>query len=1132
LAQTYFSTHRAALLASVAGLAIAGVSWDARAQTAFTNVAVLTNTVSFFTLNLGDSLTNTAAGSLTITPAGTQPAVVTGANGAAFILNQGTIQSQQDPGGIAISIVTLTSLGTITNSGTGLIQTNGVSGVGIAVAGGLTTLLNSANILASGASGSGVKVVSGGSVGALNNAIGGSIVSSGSLGTGVLVTGGTISTLTNNGSIVASGPGGTAVAVGQALFSGTVGTITNGTTGLIAATGVKGVGLDVETAVGFIDNSGSISGGSAAGGTAINLGTASVVTSLTNESTGTISADGSVGVAVNIAGNMAMLLNLGQIVASGAGGSGVNVVSGASVGTITNTGGTIQATGSLGTAVGLGGTVTALNNTGLIQSTGSNGTGVAVMGLVTNLNNAGTIQSTGAGGMGVTVASTALLQSLTNTATGTISANGSLGTAVGIAGILTNMVNNGQIQANGASGTGVNVAASANMGQLTNNAGGTIVAGGTGVTVVGALGTITNGGLIQGGPANGSGTAINSSASTAGLTVANTGSIVGAVVTGSNSTVNLNAGTVTGNIAGNEINNVVNFNGGTVSAGFTISTVSAVNINTGAITVNPTTGVSIVDVTAFNIASGATVNLAGGTIGISELADPGVLNNGVINLGSGVASITGNYSQGATGQLQIIVTNTGAGSLNVGGSATISSTGTAFALHFTGLSGPSSFVALTATGGVTASLALTASSDSVNPYFDFPTVSQTPTTLIVNFPAPTVPQLNNLYGTVTAGATGGLTSSGGLNQIAAIGGVQGLLDSLLIGNDRANLTNVFVALRTMTQAQQVQFFSQVQPSQIGAAIALLSSALTNNGGLMTSIGDRVYAMRDTSGMAAGDGVGRGFTVWAKPYGETLTQDRKEGVDGFRASMYGLAAGADTLIRPDIRLGGAVSLSNADINFNGLQSGNTASDLLFQAGVYGSYFSGNFFVDGVAAFGLHWFDTKENISAFGSQRKSEFSGVQFSTKLTAGYDWHMASGMIVTPSATFQEIHVDADAHQTTGAGVFNLNVSDQHIDVTQLKLGGRVAYPMSQPNGWSFTPEVHAFYVRNLTLSRVQSTAAFTSGGAFTVSGPQRDPDLADFGIGLTIAQKGPFALSAVYDYTFGQTSSDNQFYLRVKTEF
>ena len=141
-------------------------------------------------------------------------------------------------------------------------------------------------------------------------------------------------------------------------------------------------------------------------------------------------------------------------------------------------------------------------------------------------------------------------------------------------------------------------------------------------------------------------------------------------------------------------------------------------------------------------------------------------------------------------------------------------------------------------------------------------------------------------------------------------------------------------------------------------------------------------------------------------------------------------------------------------------------------------------------------------------------------------------MVITPNLTFQQIHLDVDSHATSGAGLFNLNVANQSLDVTQIKLGGRVAYPMARPSGWTFSPEVHGYYVRNLNISRVTTSAAFPQGGAFTVSGPQRDADLADFGVGLTIAQKGPFALSAVYDYTFGQTSIDNTFFLRVKTQF
>ena len=69
------------------------------------------------------------------------------------------------------------------------------------------------------------------------------------------------------------------------------------------------------------------------------------------------------------------------------------------------------------------------------------------------------------------------------------------------------------------------------------------------------------------------------------------------------------------------------------------------------------------------------------------------------------------------------------------------------------------------------------------------------------------------------------------------------------------------------------------------------------------------------------------------------------------------------------------------------------------------------------------------------------------------------------------------------------------------------------------------YKVRNVISERVEAMKVL-------LPNLESDPDLADLGLGLTIAQKGPFALSAVYDYTFGQTSFDNQFFLRLKTEF
>jgi len=285
------------------------------------------------------------------------------------------------------------------------------------------------------------------------------------------------------------------------------------------------------------------------------------------------------------------------------------------------------------------------------------------------------------------------------------------------------------------------------------------------------------------------------------------------------------------------------------------------------------------------------------------------------------------------------------------------------------------------------------------------------------------------------------------------------------------------------------------------------------------------------GMSAGDEPGRGFTVWAKPFIGGFTQGVKEGVSGFTATTYGAAIGADTLVRPDLRLGAAILLSESDISFSGPLAGNKNTALSVQAGVYGTWFMNDFFIDGVIAAGVNRYNTKENITAFGATRNADFGGTQYSAKIAAGYDWR-TNGVIMTPSIALQELHLDIDRHSTSGGGLFDMNVAGQSVDITQLKLGSRFAYPIERAEGWTFTPELHGYYVRNLNTSRIVTSTTFLAGGSFINTSPARDTDIADLGLGLTIAQKGPFALSAVYDYSFGQTTKDSTFYLRVKSDF
>ena len=373
---------------------------------------------------------------------------------------------------------------------------------------------------------------------------------------------------------------------------------------------------------------------------------------------------------------------------------------------------------------------------------------------------------------------------------------------------------------------------------------------------------------------------------------------------------------------------------------------------------------------------------------------------------------------------------------------------------------------------------------------------------------------------------GDLGGRGLANAQEAVGGL-----ATLLANDPFFGIPTLNVLIPLTPSQKTQFFSQVQPSMIGSAQALTSGVLNANGGFFGAVDGRLLTARQTDGLSAGDDVGRGYTVWAMPYGDVATQRMSDGVGGYTASSYGVAIGGDSLVRPDLRIGAAVALSNTDIAFSDSLAGNKSHVLTTQAGVYGTWYVGHLFVDGAAAVGYSWYNASEDISAFGSIRSSGYTGTQVSAKVSAGYDFQI-HGVQITPSVGVQEVHLNIAPYTTSGGGSFDLSVAGQSIDVTQMKIGSRFAYPMSQGNGWSFTPDVHGYYVRNLNTTRISTSASFLGGGSFTVTAPARDPDIAVLGVGLTVTRNGPFVVSALYDYAFGRTTSDNKFFLRAKREF
>ncbi len=1070
--------YRSLLLASVAVLAISG---RASGQTISTSVPGPVN------VTVGTPLIVTGSGS--ILSSGGNDAVVAGVVSPS-LSNSGLIQASG--GGVALRLTTGGSLNLVTNAGTISETAGGLSQIGLWIdTGGTIGVLNNLDTGSIETAG-GVALSVVGQLGTLSNSgIIGSQTGSGQIGI-VLESGATVTSIANNagGQILAGAASGRAVVVYNS-----VGTITNADGGTIAATGSNSFGVFLSGgSVASMTNAGVMQANGSYGA-GIGLLSSSTIGSLSNA--GTIQANGYQGYGINMrASAITSLTNTGTIQANGEFGAGIRLQSSSTIGSLSNAG-TIQANGYGGAGIRLqSSTIGSLSNAGTIQANGNQGVGIYMRGsTITALSNTGLIQAGGIFGAGIKLLSSSTIGTLTNS--GTIQAKGFHAAGIDIGGgTIGSVVNSGAILATDPGGTAIRVSGGT-LASIVNNAGGIIQGGSFSIDNAGGVGP---------------------------LAIVNAGQIVGDIRFGSQAdslTIN-GGGTVAGNILGQGGSGAsVIFNTGVPYVlGNTINNVDNIAVQSGTLAIQQFGSVTtpISQALAFNIGTGGAVRLNSGTVQAAAF-----VNQGLLDVGTGTPIIAGALTQTATGRFGVGITGPANGKLTITGAAALAG----------GVVVSAPTVAAQAVGLFGQTFTVLSAASLTAPLVGSTTTSATPGPAVVF----TVGQSgNNLTLTGKANPITALVPvSGSFNLSQIESGLDGLLKLLLTSNDLVNYAKVIAPFTggTFTTAQQQSILTKLEASLIGSNQVALSSILSLEGAATAALTGRQTAARETNGMSAGDDIGRGYQVWVQPFGSFQTQNATGGVDGSTSNSYGMVAGADTLVRPDLRVGLALTIGNTDIAYSGNLSGNKGTVLTTQLALYATWYQGHWFVDGAAGGGINWYTTHESAPAFGGNREAEFSGTHLTARVGTGYDWMVNSQLTITPYASIQDTHFNLDGYTTHGLGLLDLKVSNKAFDALQSRIGAKAAYTFSR-GGYTFTPELHSYYLHNFGADqRLTTSASFVGGGpTFSTIGPARDRDVWNVGLGLTMAKIGRVTLTGTYDYLGGSTSSDHQVSARFKTDF
>ena len=227
---------------------------------------------------------------------------------------------------------------------------------------------------------------------------------------------------------------------------------------------------------------------------------------------------------------------------------------------------------------------------------------------------------------------------------------------------------------------------------------------------------------------------------------------------------------------------------------------------------------------------------------------------------------------------------------------------------------------------------------------------------------------------------------------------------------------------------------------------------------------------------------------------------KRETSGFKQNVHGLQVGADAAVTDNLRVGGFVGRSQANVDFNGhYGDGKVRSN---SVGLYAAYLADNgIYVDNIVKYSrLH--------ANSDHTEKRHYNAYTISSEL--GKRFSLANDWTITPQAQLAWTHISSQENEDSLSSVYS-------------RIGLRVAKGFALSNGWNLQPyaEVNAITSKNRSSKIHYTNSALdvaSSRGRFE-SAVGLNAGFANHRFGLEVSRADgknldkPYAIQAVYRY-------------------
>ena len=224
--------------------------------------------------------------------------------------------------------------------------------------------------------------------------------------------------------------------------------------------------------------------------------------------------------------------------------------------------------------------------------------------------------------------------------------------------------------------------------------------------------------------------------------------------------------------------------------------------------------------------------------------------------------------------------------------------------------------------------------------------------------------------------------------------------------------------------------------------------------------------------------------------------------GFKQNVHSLQVGADAAVTDNLRVGGFVGRSQANVDFNGYYGdGKVRSN---SVGLYAAYLADNgIYVDNIMKYSrLH--------ANSDHTEKRHYNAYTISSEL--GKRFSLANDWTITPQAQLAWTHISSQENEDSLSSVYS-------------RIGLRVAKGFALSNGWNLQPyaEVNAITSKNRSSKIHYTNSALdvaSSSGRFE-SAVGLNAGFANHRFGLEVSRADgknfdkPYAIQAIYHYSW-----------------